>query len=149
MKSHTCQYIDNDIFSLHVLQLIYIHHNNIRRRNTKMLIHALKLPVLKIFPSPVCMCTVSSQILSTQYSEGFYIAGTEGNTMRLYEFATCSFNMSVKCKSNWFQYKCPKTIRNIPPPKKKYTLSVVCGGFTNMSGNICINWAEHFILHTF
>jgi len=41
--------------------------------------------------------------------------------MRLYEFATSSFNMSVKCKAELFQYKCPTTIVNIspPPPPKK------------------------------
>jgi len=48
-----------------------------------------------------------------------------------------------------FNINAPKQLGIFPPPKKKYTLSVVCGGFTNMSGNICINWAEHFILHTF
>ena len=71
--------------------------------------------------------------------------------MRLHEF-TRSFNMSVKFKWNLFQYKCPKrtvTISLPPQKKKKYMLSVACGSFTNMSRNICINWAEHFILHTF
>ena len=38
---------------------------------------------------------------------------------RLYEFATFSFNMSVKCKSNLFQYKCHQKIVNISPSSSK------------------------------
>jgi hypothetical protein len=87
----------------------------------------LTLPVLKILRRHFVCIQFRHKTLSTQYCEVFYVAGTEGNIMRLCEFTASSFNMSVECKSGLFQYKYPRTIVNISPPHPQKTIYTFCG----------------------